>query len=187
MSRSLLAFLGTFFIAIMYFLAWTPSSWSYDPIDGFGKLKFGMTQQEVEALPDCSTSKECLYEIEGRNRYLTTTFHPPTLLEAVEPSSTVKNPLLIRIDIDMGSYSEPSYSHLFFQLKKTYPLTHDLTDQQDALFQRGDSNELSIGFADARILLTILRRPFGNMVIKMVYQNEREAQIYRDILTSPKD
>jgi hypothetical protein len=187
MLRTLLDFLGTFFIVIMSFLAWTPSSWSYDPIDGFGNLKFGMTQQEVEALPDCSTTKECLYEIAGKNRYLTMTYHPLTLIDTVEPSSTLKNPQLTRIDIDMGSYSEPSYSHLFFQLKKTYPLTHDLTEQQDTLFQRGDSNELSIGFADARILLTIVRRPFGNMVINMVYQNEREAQNYRDTLSSPKD
>ncbi len=186
MARTFSNVLGTLFLMAMPFLFLVPSSWSYDPIDGFGKLKFGMTQQEIEALPDCSTTEECLYEIAGKNRYLTMTYHPSTLLETVNPSSTHQSPQLTRIDIDMGSYSEPSYIDLFNILQNTYPLTHDLTEQQDSQFQHGDSNELSIGFAEAHILLKIVRRPFGNLVIKMVYQDEREAQIYRNSFTSPK-
>ena len=186
MSRSFLNIFGSCLCIALHFLFWAPSVWSYDPIDGFGSLKFGMTPQEVEALPDCSTTEECLYEISGKNRYFTITYNSKILPKIVEPSSTLKSPQLTRIDIDMGPYSESSYTDIFYRLQKIYPLTHDLTEQQDTKFQRGDSNELPIGFAGGNILLKIIRRPFGNMVIKMVYQNEREAQIYRDSLTSTK-
>ena len=137
MARTFSNLLGALLLTAMSFLFLVPSSWSYDPIDGFGKLKFGMTQQAIEALPDCSTSEECLYEIAGKNRYLKMMYHPSTLLERVKPSSTHQNPQLTRIDIDMGSYSEPSYIDLFNILQNTYPLTHDLTEQQDSQFQIG--------------------------------------------------
>ena len=74
-----------------------------EPLDGFRDLKFGMTQQEVKVLKNCSTSHECLYELSDKIRYIQLSYDKDT----TTPGSDSPEPLrLAKITIDMGQYSD---------------------------------------------------------------------------------
>lgn len=158
-----------------------------EPIEGFEDLKFGMTPAQVQSLPDCSSSSECLYEIAGQNRYISLFYRPHSQLDPIDAPSAGQNhdSRLTRIDINMGRYLENWYANLYMRLNKSYPLTHDLTAQDDRRFGTGESNELAVGFAEGRVVLKIFRRPFGNMIIRVVYQNEEEATAWRAMKEAP--
>jgi len=147
-------------------------------IDGFGKLKFGMNPREVEALDGCSSSTECLYEILGKNRYFTLAYGANGLPGPSEspPSSTAK---LTHIDIDMGNHTKEWFGELYQVLVAQYPVSYIPTEQEDKQFQDGTTDELIIGFADGTVLLKIVRRPFGNFILRVIYQDAEAAQAQR--------
>ena len=84
-------------------------SYADEPIDGFRDLKFGMTPKTVKALPGCSTSDECLYQLANKNRYVHLTYTS----EGTSPGSNVNTtPQLAKISIDMGRYSDEWHQQL---------------------------------------------------------------------------
>ncbi|MCY3728145.1 MAG: hypothetical protein OXF97_03980 [Nitrospira sp.] len=146
-------------------------------IQGFGTLKFGMTPAEVEALEDCSSQNECLYDLLGKNRYFTLAYGP----SAGAPSGDGGTPTtLSHIDIEMGTYTQEWFLEVFEVLASQYPINHQPTDQEQAVFRDGIAQELVFGFVDGFVLLKIVRRPFGNMIIHVVFQDAAHAQGQRD-------
>lgn len=142
-------------------------------IDGFRELKFGMTEQEVSALPACNNSKECLYELTDKNRYMELTYLPDKVPDTTEPAGK-----LAKIDIDMGQYTDEWYQQLQIILGASYHLTHDLTEATKQSFLAGQLNELNSGFEDGQVLLKVVRRSFGNLTLKVVYQNPALAKAF---------
>ena len=142
-------------------------------IDGFRELKFGMTEQEVSALPACSNSKECLYELTDKNRYIELTYLPDEVSDTTEPTGK-----LAKITIDMGLYRDEWYQQLQMILGASYPLTQDLTEATKQSFLAGQINELNSGFEDGQVVLKVVRRPFGNLELKVVYQNPALAKAF---------
>ena len=148
-------------------------------IQGFGTLKFGMTPAEVEALEDCSSRNECLYDLLGKNRYFTLGYGPGA--GTADPSGGEATPAtLSHIDIEMGTYTQEWFLEVYEVLAAQYPMNHEPTDQEKAVFQEGTSQELVIGFVDGFVLLKVVRRPFGNMIIHLVFQDAARAQAQRD-------
>ncbi len=148
-------------------------------IEGFGKLKLGMTPREVEALQGCSSNTECLYDLLGKNRYFALTYG------ANESNSTTKSPPsptaeLTKIDIDMGNHTRELFGELYETLVSQYPVSHVPTESEDTRFQEGTDNELIIGFADGSVILKIVRRPFGNLILRVVYQDGAAAEALRE-------
>jgi hypothetical protein len=139
-----------------------------EPIDGFRDLKFGMTPQEVQTLPNCSTSQECLYELSNKNRYLQLTY---TQDGSAAGSNSTTTPRLAKITIDMGQYSEGSYHQLQVMMGNSYRLTHDFTDETMNAFLANELHVLQAGYEDGHVVLVVVRREFGNMTIKVTYQN----------------
>jgi len=139
-----------------------------EPIDGFRDLKFGMTSEEVQALPACQTSHECLYELSNKNRYIHLTYAP-------EHSTPDSDPLapsgLAQITIDMGQYTDTWHQQLQIILGNSYQLTHDFTDETMNAFLTKQLEKLEAGYENGQIILTVARRPFGNMILKVIYQN----------------
>ncbi len=152
------------------------------PIQGFGSLKFGMTPAEVAALQDCSSQTECLYDLLGKNRYFTLGYGPDAgAPDSSAPSGDGPAPgTLSHIDIEMGTYTQEWFLEIFEVLATQYPLKHEPTDTEQAGFQQGNSQELVIGFLDGFVLLKVMRRPFGNMIIHLVFQDEAHAQAQRE-------
>ena len=148
-------------------------------IQGFGTLKFGMTPAEVVALEDCSSQNECLYDLLGKNRYFTLGYGRGA--GAAAPSGDGAGPAtLSHIDIEMGTYTQEWFLEVFEVLTTQYPTTHEPTDQELAVFRDGSAQELTFGFAEGFVLLKLVRRPFGNMIIHVVYQDAAHAQAQRD-------
>lgn len=148
-------------------------------IQGFGTLKFGMTPAEVAELEDCSSQNECLYDLLGKNRYFTLGYGPAA--DAADPSGGGATPAtLSHIDIEMGTYTQEWFLEVYEVLASQYPMNHEPTDQEKAVFQKGTSQELVIGFVDGFVLLKVVRRPFGNMIIHLVFQDAARAQAQRD-------
>ncbi|MCY4614031.1 MAG: hypothetical protein OXB94_10490 [Nitrospira sp.] len=148
-------------------------------IQGFGTLKFGMTPEEVTALDDCSSQNECLYDLMGKNRYFTLGYGPGAALPpdgATSPAPAT----LSHIDIEMGTYTQEWFLELFEVLAAQYPMNHEPTDQEKAVFRQGRAPELVMGFVDGFVLLKVVRRPFGNMIIHLVFQDAAHAQAQRD-------
>ena len=146
-------------------------------IQGFGTLKFGMTPAEVEALEDCSSQTQCLYDLLGKNRYFTLAYGP----SAGAPSGDGATPAtLSHIDIEMGTYTQEWFLEVFEVLAAQYPVNHQPTDQEQAVFRDGTSQELVFGFVDGFVLLKVVRRPFGNMIIHVVFQDAAHAHAQRD-------
>ncbi|MYC27261.1 MAG: hypothetical protein F4X63_04590 [Nitrospira sp. SB0662_bin_26] len=144
-------------------------------IQGFGTLKFGMTPAEVVALEDCSSQTECLYDLLGKNRYFTLAYGPGASSgDGATPAT------LSHIDIEMGTYTQEWFLEVFEVLTTQYPTTHEPTDQELAVFRDGSAQELTFGFAEGFVLLKLVRRPFGNMIIHVVYQDAAHAQAQRD-------
>ena len=146
-------------------------------IQGFGALKFGMTPAEVEALDDCSSQTQCLYDLLGKNRYFSLTYGPG----AGAPSGDGATPAtLSHIDIEMGTYTQEWFLEVFEVLAAQYPVNHQPTDQEQAVFREDTVQELVFGFMDGFVLLKLVRRPFGNMIIHVVFQDAGHAQAQRD-------
>ncbi len=148
------------------------------PIDGVGKLKFGMKPDEVAALDGCSSQTECLYEILGKNRYFRLVYRPERPDPKTPPSQTPPGTLSL-IDIDMGNYTRTWFLELIDVLASQFPVIHSPTEQEDAMFQQGKSQELIIGLADGVVLLKVVRRPFGNLILRVIYQDADKAKVQR--------
>jgi len=159
-------------------------------IDGFRDLKFGMTEQEVSALPACRSSTECLYELSNINRYVEMKYLPETATGSAESAGTPPAPKLAKITIDMGPYTDEWHQQLQVILGESYRLTHDLTEATMQSFLAAQQDELNAGYEDGQVLLKVVRRPFGNMTLKVVYQNAALAadfiQHMHAAATSPK-
>ena len=136
-------------------------------IDGFRDLKFGMTKKDVVNLESCSTSSECLYELAGKNRYLHPSYSSTNGTESVARLS--------RISIDMGAFSDSWYEELQIRLQDQYHLTNDLEDRDIAAFQDNHISELTSGYEQGQVLLKVIRRKFGNLILKVIYQNKALA------------
>ena len=155
-------------------------AYAAEPIDGFRDLKFGMTPEKVKKLAPCSTSEECIYELSNKNRYVHLTY----ALKSTSPDSkTDETPQLAKISIDMGQYSDDWHQQLQMILGNSYRLTHDFTDETMKAFLALKLEELKAGYEDGQVVLKVVRRPFGNMILKIEYQNTtlatdfiREAQ-----------
>jgi hypothetical protein len=150
----------------MYFLCFPV--YAADPIDGFRDLKFGMSPQEVQALPNCPTSQECLYELSNKNRYLALTFSNEGSAQGVNSTTS---PRLEKITIDMGQYTEDFYHQLQLMMGSSYRLTHDFTDETMATFLAKEIQVLQAGYEDGQVVLAVVRRKFGNMTLQVIYQN----------------
>jgi hypothetical protein len=143
-------------------------TYAAEPLDGFRDLKFGMTQQEVTALKACSTSHECLYELSNKIRYIHLTYDKDTTTPG---SESPEPPRLVKITIDMGQYSDAWHQQLQMILGNSYRLTHDYTDETMNAFLANKLDELNAGYEDGQVVLKVVRRQFGNMTLKVVYQN----------------
>ena len=141
-------------------------------VDGFRDLKFGMTQQEVKALKACSTSHECLYELSSKIRYIHLTYDKDMTAPG---SESPEPPRLSKISIDMGQYSDVWHQQLQMILANSYLLTHDYTDETMNAFLAKKFDELNAGYEDGQVILKVVRRQFGNMTLKVVYQNTKLA------------
>ena len=152
------------------------SSTNADTIDGVGKLKFGMKPSEVESLEGCSSETECLYEILGKNRYFTLVYG------ANEKSTTMVSPprtaTLTHIHVDMGVHTDEWFTELYAALNAQHPLSYLPTNQEKDRFNKGDDNELTIGFANGSVLLTLIRRQY-NLVLRVVIQDQKSATALR--------
>ena len=152
-------------------------------IQGFGTLKFGMAPAEVEALEDCSSRNECLYDILGKNRYFTLGYGPGAgSPDSSTPSGDGVTPATLSyIDIEMGTYTQEWFLEVFEVLATQYPVKHQPTDTEQAGFREGVSNELVIGFVEGSVLLKVVRRPFGNMIIHLIFQDAAHARAQREL------
>ena len=152
-------------------------------IQGFGALKFGMPPAEVAALEDCSSHTECLYDLFGKNRYFTLGYGPGAgAPDSSAPSGDGTTPAtLSHIDIEMGTYRQEWFFEVFDALAAQYPVTHEPTEHEQAGFNQGTAQELIFGFADGFVLLKLVRRPFGNMIIHVVFQDTAHAQAQREL------
>lgn len=147
-------------------------------VDGFRDLKFGMTEQEVLALPACNSSAECLYELTDKNRYVELTYLPETVPGVAESAGTPPTPRLAKITIDMGQYTDQWHQQLQVILGKSYRLTQDLSEATMKSFVAKQQDELNAGYEDGQVVLKVIRRPFGNMALKVVYQNSALATAF---------
>ena len=150
--------------------------------EGFGKLRLGMTPSEVQALEGCQTEHNCLYGLLGKNRYFTLSYGKNGSTPDSVPSPTAT---LSLIEIDMGNHTDESFGELYEALASQYPVYYIPTETDDIRFQDGTNNEIPIGFADGSVLLKVVRRPFGNQVLKVVYQNKSAAQAQREVWAHP--
>ncbi len=150
------------------------------PIHGFGELKFGMPPAEVAALAGCSSQTECLYDLLGKNRYFVLGYGPAR--DTTNPTDGERPAAyLSRIDVDMGVYTREGFQALFEVFSSQYAVSHHPTEQEETSFHEGHSQELVMGFAEGLALLKVVRRPFGNLVIRMVYQDADSAQAQRQV------
>ncbi len=161
-------------------LLWA-SSLHAAPIHGFGELKFGMPPTEVAALAGCSSQTECLFDLLGKNRYFVLNYGPARGATDPPAGTAVR---LSRIDIDMGAYTREWFQELFELFSSQYALSHHPTEQEDQSFREERSRELVMGFAEGLVLLKVVRRPFGNLIIHMVYQDADHAQAQQAVWNS---
>ncbi len=61
------------------------------------------------------------------------------------------------------------------RLADQYQLTHDITSEDIAAFQEHHSTELVSAYENGQVLLKVIRRKFGNLVLKVVYQDPQQA------------
>ena len=144
-----------------------------DTIDGVGELKFGMKPSEVESLEGCSSKTQCLYEILGKNRYFTLFYR--TNKKSTAAASPPPTATLTHIHIDMGVHTDEWFNELYSALASQHPLSYLPTNQEKDQFNKGANKELTIGFANGSVLLTLIRRQY-NLVLRVVIQDQ-EASI----------
>lgn len=171
-SNPFVSYWGTLSIIL---LAYSTPINAAEPIDGFRDLKFGMSPQEIQALPACSTAHECLYELSNKNRYLYLTYASEGALPDSPPGHASK---LAQITIEMGRYNDEWYQQLQMILGNSYQLTHDFTDETMQAFLNKNVQELQAGYENGQVVLKVVRRPFGNMILKVVYQNSTFASAF---------
>jgi hypothetical protein len=71
-------------------------------------------------------------------------------------------------------------------LGNSYRLTHDFTDETMNAFLSKQLEELQIGYEDGQVVLTVVRRQFGNMILKVIYQNTTlGSEFFRQRSTTP--
>ncbi len=160
------------YLSCIIFLLYFPA-YGAKPLDGFRDLKFGMTQEEVKKFGACSTARECLYDLAGKIRYLHLSYDQKTPTSGSQAS---EQPRLAKITIDMGQYSDMWHQQLQTVMADSYRLTHDFSDEIMNAFLDKKLQELKSGYEDGQIVLVVARRKFGNMTLKVVYQNTRLAE-----------
>jgi hypothetical protein len=170
---------------ILTFLIVSPAH--SETIEGFRDLKFGMTEKEVGSLEACTSSSECLYELFGKNRYL----HPLYRHSGSGSSSSSKltgqnPPRLVRITIDMGTFTDQFYGELQKMMGDSYHVTLDLTENDINTFMKEQTSELILEYENGQVLLKVVRRKFGNLVLKVVYQTDKMAAESRNQSRSPQ-
>ena len=166
------------FMGILTYSIFLTSPVQAEELEGFRDLKFGMTENDVLALESCSTSSECLIELAGKNRYLIPSYS--------HTSDGHSEPILTKITIDMGRFTDEWYQELQVRLQDQYRLTHDLRGEDISAFQNEQQSELTSGFENGQILLKVVRRKFGNLVLKVIYQNkDMAAKTLEHIHNSP--
>ncbi|HQU29131.1 MAG: hypothetical protein KC643_07125 [Nitrospira sp.] len=150
-----------------------------EPITGFRDLKFGMTPKEVSGLQSCTSGKECIYELSEKNRYLELWYMGDST-EDVALETALKGPGsgLARISIDMGQYTEDWYKQLQRILGNSYQLTHDISEKHIQAFLAEELPELTSGYENGQVLLSVRRRPYGNMILRVIYQSPEMAQFF---------
>ena len=147
-----------------------------ETIEGFRDLKFGMTEKEVGSLEACTSSSECLYELLGKNRYLHTLYrHSGSGSSGSSKPEGKMPPSLVRITIDMGAFSDSFYGELQNMLLDNYNLTLDLTENDINAFMNEQTSELILEYENGQVLLKVVRRKFGNLVLKVIYQTDKMA------------
>lgn len=160
-------------------LLWATPSFSGEPIDGFRDLKFGMTEQEVSGLAACSSSKACMYELSDKNRYIELFYMgEKTEDTALQTALNGEGKGLARISIDMGHYTEEWFKQLQIILSNSYKVTQDLQQETIQAFLAEEQSELTKGYDNGQVLLTVYRRPFGNLVLKVIYQSPSLARAF---------
>ncbi|WP_454062453.1 hypothetical protein [Candidatus Nitrospira salsa] len=161
-------------------LIFLPSLAYSEVIQGFRDLKFGMTEQDVQALEHCTTSSECLYELAGKNRYL----QPGYSLQTTNAHAPQK---LSKISIDMGRFTNELYEELQIRLQDQYQVTYDLQNSEIESFQNEQSSKLTSAFENGQVLLQVSRRKFGVVLLSVIYQNTDLADKFlKNHPTSPK-
>ena len=150
-----------------------------EPITGFRDLKFGMTPQEVSGLQACSSAKECIYELSEKNRYFELWYMGDSS-EDVSLQSALKGQGsgLARISIDMGQFTEDWYKQLQHILGNSYQLTQDISQADIQAFLAKQLPELTSGYENGQVLLTVIHRQYGNMVLKVIYQSPEMAKTF---------
>ena len=158
-----------------------------EPIEGFRDLKFGMTEKEVSSLEACTSSSECLYELLGKNRYLYPLYRNSDLGNSTSSNIAVQNPpRLVRITIDMGAFSDSFYGELQNMLLDSYKLTRDLTENDINSFLNEQTSELVLEYENGQVILKVVRRKFGNLVLKVIYQTDKMAAELRKPGNAPQ-
>jgi hypothetical protein len=163
----------------MIFFFFASQALAEGPIEGFRDLKFGMTGEEVKQLDHCSSPKDCMYELSEKNRYITLSYDgevSPDPAQQSSPKGTKAG--LTRISIDMGHFTDEWYKELQIILGNSYRLTHDLNQKTVEAFLAQQQDELTSGYEDGQVLLTVRRRPFGNLVLTVIYQNTDLAKAF---------
>jgi len=150
-----------------------------EPITGFRDLQFGMTQQEVKGLQACTSAKECIYELSEKNRYFELWYMgEPAEDVSLQTALNGQGKGLARISIDMGQFTEDWYKQLQHILGNSYQLTQDVSPEDIKAFLAMQAPELTIGYENGQVLLTVIRRQFGNMILKVIYQSPEMAKTF---------
>jgi len=158
-----------------------------ETMEGFRDLKFGMTEKEVSSLEACTSPSECLYELLGKNRYLHTLYRGSGSGSSASSTTEGKNPpRLVRITIDMGTFSDSFYGELQNMLLDNYKLTLDLTENDINTFMNEQTSELVLEYENGQVLLKVVRRKFGNLVLKVSYQTDKMAAESRNPGSAPQ-
>ena len=172
--------LGLFTLIVSYQLGYAGES-----IKGFRDLNFGMTPKEVAALDMCSSSSECMYELTNKNRYVTTTYLPQASSNSSASQEPSAIPRLAKITIDMGQYTEAWHQQLQTILGSSYRLTQDITEENVQNFIAKKQDQLQTGYDNGQVVLTVARRTFGNLVLKVIYQNPALAKDFVQAVQAP--
>jgi hypothetical protein len=112
-----------------------------------------------------------MYELTEKNRYLTVTYLPKASPNPSESKDTSPLPRLAKIAIDMGQYTDEWHQQLQVILGNSYHLTQDFSEEQLQNFLKRKQDQLHTGYDDGQVVLTLVRRTFGNLVIRILYQN----------------
>lgn len=170
-------------LIILTFILVSPAQ--SEPIEGFRDLKFGMTEKEVSSLEACTSSSECLYELFGKNRYLHLRYRNSGTVSSPSSKPDGQNPpRLVRITIDMGAFTDQFYGELQKMMGDSYHVTLDLTENDINAFLKEQTTELVLEYENGQVLLKVVRRKFGNLVVKVIYQTAKMAAESRNPQTT---